>query len=88
MASTRKIYFRRTKGSNLPTETLLAGELAYLEGSQSLIIGTSTGSTHSLVLDGSIVDVEPEEDPTAINLKRDSQSNSPVFTLDASTVDT
>lgn len=88
MASTRKIYFRRTKGSNPPTETLLAGELAYLEGSQSLIIGTSAGSTHSLVLDGSIVDVEPEEDPTAINLKRDSQSNSPVFTLDASTVDT
>ena len=63
MASTRKIYFRRTKGSNPPPETLLAGELAYLEGSQSLIIGTSSaGSTHSLVLDGSIVDVEPEED--------------------------
>jgi hypothetical protein len=88
MATTRTIKFKRTSGSILPENPLEAGELAYIEGSKTLVIGTDTNATtHSLVLDGSIIEVNSVGKPTGIKLKKTESNSDPTFSLSASTID-
>lgn len=87
MSSTIKIKFKRTTGSSLPSDPILQpGELAYVEGLKQLYIGTENDP--SLVVDGSIIEVNPNEKPTAVKLKKTNSSNSNTLSISTSNIDT
>jgi len=83
MSQIRKIIKFKRSTTNIAPITLNAGELAYAEGSNKLFIGHDD-STSELVLDGSIVNVNKGELPSAINLKKTNANNSPTLSIKTS----